>query len=116
MYDDYVWSRDTSRIKRFWPQLKTYWAAQIKVSGASRVVLETHSKKIKSRRGLTRPSSLTTLAAPFAPPLIPLQSITADGMFTGSCLNDIRVTPGCPKGTRAICAALAAAGRPDNRS
>jgi hypothetical protein len=31
MYDDYVFTRNTSRITRFWSQLTTYWNAQLEV-------------------------------------------------------------------------------------
>lgn len=28
-----------------------------------------------------------------------LQDLRSDGMWTGDCLNDIRITPGCPPGS-----------------
>ena len=56
MYDDWCFTGDTSRIRRFWPQLVRYW---------NRV----------------------------------LQDLRPDGMWTGACLNDIRVTPGCVPGS-----------------
>lgn len=31
MYDDFAYTRSTERVQRFWPQLVTYWNAQLKV-------------------------------------------------------------------------------------
>lgn len=56
MWDDWVFTGDTTRILTYWPKLRQYW---IKV----------------------------------------LQDLREDGMWTGPCLNDLRVTPGCPGGS-----------------